>query len=1214
MPIAVQVSARTVSGQVSETTSVAATTLPAQTPPSAPADLTIASATGGELTLTWSEPHDSGGASELAYSVHMEQGVCDEPVFASTSAAHLSLGQSQLSYGGQGVVRYPVCSAHSCACGNLTVWYWQAPPLGTWHPVAYATAPALGDTSAFGESTVTLSPRVTGVSWVRILVPACTAAHVRQVEVFTSSAANAALHRAVAVSSQAEGSDPSAVTAGACWAPDDVGCPSSGASWTPLADGCAGHTGSVNDEHEWLAVSIEDQPVGSELQAMTVKWWSPGSVSVPAFDFVVQVMYESTPRAAVLSHGKGSVLLTSPPASAMSAGGWKAEGAAGWTVGTSAPIQLDTVPTAAGRQWGASLELWIRVMGVHSTSSERGTEIAAYRGYQMAVAVLPPSASEPLVVGIRVSRTRDDTTFAVAEAGDIRLGKWTHVVITNITDAAAGNGALYFDATLKAAWTTATPSEADTLRWQHAGSFADQDVWMLMATSALSYTTPDAHLAVMVASATPRANDLTEADIGELFTSGAEEVYASSGLVAGGNPVAYYAPSTACFANSSVALTTQTAFQDAGLVTSMTLLITPGSSVQCDAFHELHISASLVEKDPADTSFADVASTATVRLDCSGTAHATSASSSEQPADGQTVVVALVPPLLVQAGSTVRVAVVRSGTMVSTAGGVTTTAAAAVAPLCIHAYVMHGVDPGALFGSVGWDRSFYSDAIDASTTVAGSTEWTASTGVVTGSCGVASGSDTASESPSSSGYVIGGGGSGFRAAAGTLRRGGYATVTVPASQLAVSSPAFRVTVDMAFVGEWADDDRVKVTVGGEPRALFRPPTTAPGSWSCAAGYSNVYGSFCYKTVLQSLSYEDAVQSCTADGADLLSFAHAAELDAVVALWTSDSAGLASDDALRTDMFTGYNDAVQEGTYAWQGGSKYSSFIPWDTPSPTQGATVDCTRLNRNSKTMFPVTCASTFASMCKMPATGSSCRPMADDYPITSAQLPYPNFRSFVVDVPAWQISFGSDLAVRVDVTGASTLLADSGSLAIDRVSVVALAPPTVSAWRRKAPSDLITTSFPGISVGGLMHSTQYCVSVASRYSGGVGQWTSLLQLATTKPTKPTVPLNFYADETATTGGMVTLHWELPADLGGTELQTYRLWYAETGAPETILEVPSTALLLGDGTQSELVAPTAVVGGYIAPATIEARVGGLSADTSYVLLLWMPTLVVFAWP
>ena len=130
--------------------------------------------------------------------------------------------------------------------------------------------------------------------------------------------------------------------------------------------------------------------------------------------------------------------------------------------------------------------------------------------------------------------------------------------------------------------------------------------------------------------------------------------------------------------------------------------------------------------------------------------------------------------------------------------------------------------------------------------------------------------------------------------------------------------------------------------------------------------------------------------------------------------------------------------------------------------------------------------------------------------------------------------------------------------------------------------------------------------------AGGAG--TSLLQLATTKPTKPTVPLNFFADETATTGGMVTLHWDLPADLGGTELQTYRLWYAETGAPETILEVPSTALLLGDGTQSELVAPTAVVGGYIAPATIEARVGGLSADTSYVLRLWMPIPVVLRGP
>lgn len=271
--------------------------------------------------------------------------------------------------------------------------------------------------------------------------------------------------------------------------------------------------------------------------------------------------------------------------------------------------------------------------------------------------------------------------------------------------------------------------------------------------------------------------------------------------------------------------------------------------------------------------------TATIWLNCPGGTHAT-------PASNQTVVVALVPPLPVTTGERVVMSVNESGTFATVPGGVHSLVPdASVAPLCVSAFVPHAV-PEELVGDGSWHQVWASPAVNSTSAVGEGDFWAGAAGVAVGSCGLDAGyTDPVSPSPSTTGYVVGGGGNGFRQASGTLRRGRSVHVEAPVEDIPPSAPVLRATLRAAFTGVWQAGDRVRMLVDGVPRLLVTPPKrTTP--YECPPGYVNAYAAFCYRVDLDGGTFAHAEGSCLADGADLVSFGNPQELLAVIQMWNT----------------------------------------------------------------------------------------------------------------------------------------------------------------------------------------------------------------------------------------------------------------------------------------------------------------------------------------
>ena len=279
------------------------------------------------------------------------------------------------------------------------------------------------------------------------------------------------------------------------------------------------------------------------------------------------------------------------------------------------------------------------------------------------------------------------------------------------------------------------------------------------------------------------------------------------------------------------------------------------------------------------TTGAPPSATAIIRLNCPGGVP-------PMPASNQTVVVALVPPLSVDTSDGMDMSVEETGIVATLPGGVTTFLRDdSLNPLCVTAFVPHVV-PEAFTGHGAWHPVWASPAVNSTSVVGEGDFWGGSAGLAVGSCGLATGyPDTTSPSPSTTGYVVGGGGNGFRQASGTLRRGRAVQVEVPLTDIPASAPVVRATLRAAFTGVWQAGDRVRMLVDGVPRLLATPPErTTP--YECPPGYVNAYAAFCYRVDLDGGTYAHAEGSCLADGADLVSFGNAKELLAVLQTWNA----------------------------------------------------------------------------------------------------------------------------------------------------------------------------------------------------------------------------------------------------------------------------------------------------------------------------------------
>ena len=292
------------------------------------------------------------------------------------------------------------------------------------------------------------------------------------------------------------------------------------------------------------------------------------------------------------------------------------------------------------------------------------------------------------------------------------------------------------------------------------------------------------------------------------------------------------------------------------------------------------------------------------------------------------------------------------------------------------------------------------------------------------------------------------------------------------------------------------------------------------------------------------------------------------------------------------------------SFVWQGDSEYT-YQPWDA-SVTFDASlfaVDCVRLHFASHTIKPADCASTAAFMCKAPARHVTCAPNPTSDGSTATTRPYPTFHEFAVTFPHREPQAAA-VTVSVEVTGTATAVPDDAGLVIDGVTLYALTPSPMSPWTRAPLSgssmQLVTTG-TSLQAGGLDALQTYCAVVGARTTAGVGPWSTTVELSTTSPSRPSSPRSLDVEADTTTGGVITLAWQPPSDLGGVPLNDkswkYTLSYLVPAASGTIIQalVPAANLLV-ETSDGALV--SGAEDGTLPIDAVRVFVGGLTAETS----------------
>ena len=366
-----------------------------------------------------------------------------------------------------------------------------------------------------------------------------------------------------------------------------------------------------------------------------------------------------------------------------------------------------------------------------------------------------------------------------------------------------------------------------------------------------------------------------------------------------------------------------------------------------------------------------------------------------------------------------------------------------------------------------------------------------------------------------------------------------------------------------FSGEWLAGDTARIKVDGEPvldvaYTSNHPNGGCPGDWTVSRG-------FCYKYFSSAQTWQDSVNTCNGQNADLASLRDSVEEGFV-----------GSFDSM--EMWIGYNDRDTEGVFKWQASSGTTEYDYSRTLDGVNGVASNCVVLDPMAAEWRVRSCEDFHGFVCKR------LERQACDDGLTGAS------EEFVVTLP----HSAADLNVVLEGAGDSDSL---GSFAVYNLEVVAHGVPTRA---DDAPAVDAATALPGYSVQeaatfsnsasvyGLQANTSYCVGVTVHNpSTGALSDLSTHTVKTELPSAPTPPRNVVAS--SATGGAISVAWDPPLDTGGLDVSHYTL---------RMDPVPAISSATA-GTPGDASWPAVADGAAIDGSTPALQVGGLTAETMY---------------